>query len=929
MQMPKPVLVLVEYSDDRKKLKQSESGPPSEYSAPITRFVELDPALCDPPCELEGDKSWTIFTHLRVEGEKEYARLALKLPAPAPEYRITVSPDLTGAGEEELLRYPAGEWVYFYIPTKFQRDGKVLPSAYENAVSAGKQFIHISCGDQVLEPIFLRICPSSLTEQEYAFLLQDIALLQRQLLMGKTKKATVSVGQRWEEAALDVEKQTAQMKAILRRLETAPERELVSECFRLPYHKIKRLTPKTLVDQASGKRLLRTEVHKDSFNIYEHRMIRTYLENLKKLAGQYRVREQEERKLQVEEQISQQERDDAENQIKKYLDRLFRPVKLQFESMDNRFHLWVCEETHPQWEARKNDYGRLHILPFLGPDRAAPLRTDCCRISRFSMNIRSNGRQALFFWLCIEELRKHWEREKCPFQVSFSGKFFASDPRSGPFWVDVMDLESMEVQGGRLYRLQDYFSGQETWGELLGYMKRFPADMIPDSKDELFYSIALLDQAEFQQKLLAEEEQNPDRWEAVERHIDQLLKGSPLLCGAGSGERLHTSNLFAMHPNYRRAYKLMRETEQQFVGIELWETRSSIRVDHTEKLYELWCLLKMLSIWINDYSFELISHDRKRLTDQILRYLRSGKENLGVETLVLRNTLRKWTKNPQETEQVIELRLDYDKKQWIQEGGRRTYLQPDFYLEILYPDSKEGIYRFCLDAKYHNYADKQMTKWGWYRNMFEVALDKYIFRLGQGADTKIHGSYILHSDSRNPNKNIDRYFWSGYVREENSPDMFQREKHDVEGYLARKVSGQKEQEILDRLPGELDMAADCQFGAVCFTPLNDAPFRGLMQMIMEHFLGLYKEKCWICGSDAPAFDTLRTETDFEKYYITCPNCREFWVESHCFSKRCKNRPLGKHRHNYYRTSDSIWNVICPDCRSRFRRTPPAAGMPDV
>lgn len=96
-------------------------------------------------------------------------------------------------------------------------------------------------------------------------------------------------------------------------------------------------------------------------------------------------------------------------------------------------------------------------------------------------------------------------------------------------------------------------------------------------------------------------------------------------------------------------------------------------------------------------------------------------------------------------------------------------------------------------------------------------------------------------------------------------------------------------------------------------------------MIMEQHFGLYKSKCWICGSDKIDIVLKYTEKGYSKYHIKCrnPECKKFMVETHCGMANClshdKKLKLGKHYINYLaqsknRNKDSCWNVSCPKCR---------------
>ena len=122
------------------------------------------------------------------------------------------------------------------------------------------------------------------------------------------------------------------------------------------------------------------------------------------------------------------------------------------------------------------------------------------------------------------------------------------------------------------------------------------------------------------------------------------------------------------------------------------------------------------------------------------------------------------------------------------------------------------------------------------------------------------------------------------------------------------------------LQKELGDLESCRIGAVCFTPSSDsaadAAFRGLLQMIMEHYFKLYRYKCWNCGSEDLDIQELETAGGNEKYHVVCRKCRRFWVETHCWScKGEKSQKLGKHLYNYYQSQPgNPWDVICPVCR---------------
>ena len=409
MQMPTPVLIRIEY-----KKKEGELSP--DGLLPVRKLVELDPEDCTLPCSLDGNEEWTIYSHLRIKGRKG-VQFALKLPAPAQAYQITISPTADDAGEA-LLRYNQENWVYFYIPTKFGEDerkkkhGKTeyipLPGLAEYIASAGQQFICISCGGESLKPIRLRILPSGFSEKEYAAILRDIALLQRQLLIGNT--GAVSIEERWSAKALDVEEQTAKMERILRQLEAAPDQNLVAVRSRQPAYKLKKFTPKALADLAAGKRLLRTEIHEESLNIYEHRAIRRYLENLKKLTEQYQELEQAEREALAGEPIIQDVLREAETVWNQHIEMLIE--KMQAEDLSQKSKRPYFNETKLCLQVRGepclqqetfHSYEKLLVSSEQKISFDATRQEDNIhfRFAQLAIHIKDNWRQVLFFQQCI------------------------------------------------------------------------------------------------------------------------------------------------------------------------------------------------------------------------------------------------------------------------------------------------------------------------------------------------------------------------------------------------------------------------------------------------------------------------------------------------------------------------------------------------
>lgn len=452
--------------------------------------------------------------------------------------------------------------------------------------------------------------------------------------------------------------------------------------------------------------------------------------------------------------------------------------------------------------------------------------------------------------------------------------------------------------------------------------------------DAVFYRESLEEKARARELILTQKRCN---WEEISQQIDQMLSLSLLRDAVPRDvEHLHTSNLFAGHHKYHQAYSLMRDDPIMFTDIIPWDSGTH-QVGPANRMYELWCLLKMLCIWVNDYSFTLVEPSLDELRQQLRDHFRKKEDQA-------QKGKRRKKKGDQEETVTIHLKKENGvlagMEVWLAYEKKLKFdLCPDYYLTISYGDGKKNReYRFCLDAKYRSYAEDQQTETEWYVDLFDVAWYKYIHLLGKEQGERIDGSYILHSDSRSGETsqglNMGRYFWSKCQEEETKRlldswiEHSMRAKKLINGRVRKDPDKPREklkEELQEELKDELEKLEGCRIGAFCFTPLSDdrpdASFRRLVQMIMEHFVGReFPEafrKCWICGEEIKGSEEGKgsekrfTRRGNEKFRFACDHCKEFWVQTLC--NTC-GRALGKHPLNYYRQKGSRWfSVVCPDC----------------
>ena len=130
---------------------------------------------------------------------------------------------------------------------------------------------------------------------------------------------------------------------------------------------------------------------------------------------------------------------------------------------------------------------------------------------------------------------------------------------------------------------------------------------------------------------------------------------------------------------------------------------------------------------------------------------------------------------------------------------------------------------------------------------------------------------------------------------------------------------------------------DHKIGSFGFIPGVDGYLNRLFRMILEWESSKWEikswysntnnllvwDKCLLCGTTLGKDDIIEgsTKGNYTKYHLTCPNCGEFWVKSHC--GYCDTHPdLIKHTpyHNYLcppkpcgKLNNSYWYVRCPKC----------------
>ncbi|MEZ3487193.1 MAG: hypothetical protein K1W22_11575 [Lachnospiraceae bacterium] len=438
---------------------------------------------------------------------------------------------------------------------------------------------------------------------------------------------------------------------------------------------------------------------------------------------------------------------------------------------------------------------------------------------------------------------------------------------------------------------------------------------------------------------LKDEEKLKEKWIWLENRLDQIGRSRLMKAVTPARTPVRTSNLFAFHPAYQKMYGVMTADGHKMGEIDYYakEPDEMFQVGKLEELYEVWCFLRLLEIFIDDYGFRLTNGPgsiKEYIREALKGGVLSGMEcNLEGDVSGGAGAEKMWVTISYE--ERIPLDKEYLRQNHFFACDRRgkprerASLTPDFVIRM----SMGGETRvFVLDAKYRGRGYDGI------QDLCEVAFQKYTSELGnrrkrlisEGGGLfgeEIDGSFIIHSSSDTVENTFPCTFNGKEIEVKYHPQNYLGAFPDV---LARELwTGRCRDKgwliALDKFQEWVEWAKnedshENRIGVVAANPgKKKGHLSNLLQMIMEHYFGLYRSRCWICGSSHTEVELKYTESGYPKYYIKCLDCGEVTVETHCINRDC-HRKLGKHMVNYYaqmkgRGRDVWKNVACPACRA--------------
>ncbi|MEA4805807.1 nuclease domain-containing protein [Acetobacterium wieringae] len=492
--------------------------------------------------------------------------------------------------------------------------------------------------------------------------------------------------------------------------------------------------------------------------------------------------------------------------------------------------------------------------------------------------------------------------------------------------------------------------------------REFILDQVSDSDDDSRGFLKEYEDSQKQKKelnlKLKNKNERDKRWNDLEKKLDRIDETDLIKSVSKERTPIRSSNLFSFNPLYRRIYKIMKTNSGAMEGIDYYSTDEEFGVAKLPELYEKWCCIKLVMLFVDTYGFRIKGKNGEYGNDGVL-----GFKNLIKDILDERESLN-GTKFELESDQIsvqlnrpMHVSIWYDRefpidKEELKENNvfakyEHASLRPDIFMKIDYGNESR---LFVFDAKYRGNQNYDGIK-----DLCEIAFQKYTKELARlknpvsefGINLPseiISGSFILHSSTQTV---ADTKVVEGIeLRDDSKKDLGNtpsKKSPDVElNYDAKKYLGDYPDKWSEKW---IEKANDEKWNVnreklkewttwksgfdnnenklgiiTCNPKSNQLAY--VIQMIMEQQFRLYQSKCWICGGEVEVSPKY-TEKGQLKYHIKCKKCGKFMVETHCGKSECpshdKKSKIGKHTENYYASAksdneDAYWNVSCPVCR---------------
>jgi len=978
------ILVHTEY-DEKKPINKDGLLPINK----VTEVEKEDYPDCTQLGIWNNEKTLKFKPHLEAKIGRYYERVNIAIRVTTEEKnnieRIYSKPDT----KIQNIMPDYQEWsnadITYYVPPILWESNKQMKSVSNHYTGIGKEKIIISYKNSVQEYMFLESIPSKTDMEIYNKLLEDLIRIDISLATDNESNISMSFD-KTKKLFSDIEYHTDKLQKVIRKIEKTAEHDLIQEYQKMPVKKVKHLTGRVLLEHMVYKRKQVNAIsYRETSNIYEHRVLKKHIIDLEILLNYLKKIEQtdserEKKEIYISSNCNLSWSKDNEEKYKEYETKYKQEVaeakeyflkfkksvsqpkfKTRIPYSDN-VTFKITDEINFSFDKEKmfytikqNDFDRPIVIgiddiyevdgiKYRANGRGIEVGVDTNNIldaTFFNIHFNKENKESLknasvTIYGKIKNVKPKNIKGRGPacIKVNISkGKEYASNL----FVFEYINKIKFEILGKEnIYFFTDFIVNKE---DIISFEDTIKNCIFSDIDNEKFKILKSQKQKiERLADVNSDKQKLTQSWKRVKEKLNSL-KGSKIFRDVViKNETLKKTNLFSWNRDYANAYKLIKSYNKILERVSLYG-KNSFSVGKLSQLYEYWCCIKILSVFIQDFSFEFkggLNLDNKSSWDNLRQFI-SDTMKQGVFSNIEFKLYSPYLK--------IEIKLLYnceiklDNKYLVSKGYlpynnlNKQHLIPDIVLKIKRDKGNEKI--FCIDAKYRTSKEssKQNPLSDWYKDICEVALQKYIIEVGNGNKEykKIEASYIIHSDNKLKSKNLpynESFLYKGNYLLCNPqcyygarPELIVNEyrkiyhnnKNNLENFTNKAIEWAKFKREVDN--------NETRLGSIMVLPDNDVYLKNLIRLIMEHYFEVYREICWMCGSKNLEIEKKKTKSNYDKWHITCDNCKEFWVQTHCSNRKCPshnyNKSIVKHSFNFYDQNDygnkSSWNVHCPFC----------------
>lgn len=353
------------------------------------------------------------------------------------------------------------------------------------------------------------------------------------------------------------------------------------------------------------------------------------------------------------------------------------------------------------------------------------------------------------------------------------------------------------------------------------------------------------------------------------KEIDELLKLELFqIDNDYSIETLRQTQLFLHDPYYRKCWNVMKEHDYLNVLDTLRiDKLSRFQITNVNNIYETWVFIKMVVLLEEELGWKI--EDKKSLQRMIQDFINGKNKEKDIlrdfnivlkkfdYTLTISNTpkLKRAKSGP--------LEPDY-----------RFIIENDFFHKVIYIDAKNRDYNIQGESE-------------WIRDIQKTAIHKYLRTYDTDLNKTADVSFIVHSDKKFAHKK-------------------ELEGTTYDASYDKRMLDKNQEICLEK------SEFGHRVGSISLLPSFTSSYLNWFRMIMEYHFFDY-EHCWKCGAHKNDVEiiTAYTQAGLKKYHLTCQKCDNFWVKVHCRN----GHTLIKNINNYHKQGDNkdAWFVICPKC----------------